>query len=86
MNTFTLPFFVAPRTSSATSCAKSLPSFAALNTSSATFCAKSFMCVFQVSPKGTRLFCVGSELADDDEQDKLLPADVNHRGPVGGRA
>ena len=42
MSTFTLPFFAAPNTSAATSCAKSLPSFAAPNTSSATFYATSF--------------------------------------------
>ena len=43
-----------------------LPFFAALNTSTATFCAKSFTCVFYVSHKGTRVFGVGSELADGD--------------------
>ena len=84
MNTFTLPFFAAPNTSTATSCAKSPPSFAApntptatscaksppsfaaLNTSSATSCAKAFTCVFHVSPKGTRVFGVGSELTDGE--------------------
>ena len=65
MNTFTLPFFAAPNTSTATSCAKSLPSFAAPKTYSATSCAKSFTCVF---------FGVGSELAGDDGKDKHLPA------------
>ena len=50
-----------------------LPSSAAPNTSSATSCAKSFTCVFHVSPKGTRVFGVGSELADDDGRDKHLP-------------
>jgi len=39
MSTFTLPFFAAPSTFTATSCAKSLPSFAAPNTSFATSCA-----------------------------------------------
>jgi len=56
MNTFTLPFFAAPNTSTATSCAKSLPSFAAPSTSSATSFAKSFTCVFHVSSKGARGF------------------------------
>ena len=55
MNTFKLPFFAAP------------------NTSTATSCAKSFTCVFHVSPKGTREFGMGSELADDDRQDRYLP-------------
>jgi len=32
MDTFTHPFFAAPNTPTATSCAKSLPSFAASNT------------------------------------------------------
>ena len=74
MNTFTPPFFAAPSTSTATSCAKSLPSFAAPNTSSATSCAKSFTCVFHLSPKGTRVFGVGSELADGERKEKPLPA------------
>ena len=59
-------------TSTATSCAKSLPSFAAPSTSSAKSFAKSFTCVFHVSvvsPKGARVFGVGSELADGDGQD-----------------
>jgi len=36
MNNFTLPFFAAPNTPTATPCAKSLPSFAAPNPSFAT--------------------------------------------------
>jgi len=71
MSTFTLLFFAAPNTSTATSCAKSLPSFAAPNMSSATSCAKSFACVFHVSPQGARVFDVGSELADGDRQDEF---------------
>jgi len=55
MNTFTLPFFAAPSTSTATSCAKS------------------FTCAFHVSPKKTRVFGVGSELADGDGGNKYLP-------------
>ena len=73
MNTFTLPFFAAPSTSTATSCAKSPSSFAASNTCSDTSCAKSFTCVFHVSPKGASVFGVGSELADDDGEDMHLP-------------
>ena len=60
------PFPAAPSTSSATSCV----------TSSATSCAASFTCVLHVSPKGerggTRVFGVGSGLADGDGQDKHL--------------
>ena len=73
----TPPFFAAPNTSTATSCAKSLPFFAAPMS-----CAKSFTCVLCVSTKGTRVFGVGSELADDDGQDKHLPT----RPPFSTRA
>jgi len=87
MNTVTLPFFAAPSTSTATSCAKSLPSFAAPNASSTTSCAKSFTCVFQVPSKGTRVFGVGSELADDDGQASSTSSDQHARiGRVGPRA